>query len=270
MDIGLINKTGGYNSSNVCQRKGTGRADYEQKTKEKELFFPEGDMIIQQPPLYTGFRYDSTISVKSKEEMTLDEYKQWFTNEMSQLPVSGYYRESFTGSLVITEEAFEKMKADPEWEKTVLNMLKEMYSVNGLPQKSYCYQVIGASPAETYGYSAPTDSGGRPSASSGNTESWWSKRRERMEALLEEQAIQAQQELEAQRRTAQLEWLNSRLIADQRIQSSLSEARNSEAVGGSRTVTPAVGVSVYEEIMDTYEFKLLVNIERLSYSFNVV
>lgn len=45
-----------------------------------------GDMVIPYPPNYSGFTYDSSISNKSKEEMTMDEYKQWVMNEMSQIP----------------------------------------------------------------------------------------------------------------------------------------------------------------------------------------
>ena len=48
-----------------------------------------GDMVVSQPPNYSGFTYDNSVSKKSKEEMTMDEYKQWFMNEMSQMPVSG-------------------------------------------------------------------------------------------------------------------------------------------------------------------------------------
>ena len=48
----------------------------------------------------------------------MDEYKQWVMNEMSQMPVSGWYRSTCVGgSLIITDEAFEKMKSDPEWGK---------------------------------------------------------------------------------------------------------------------------------------------------------
>lgn len=65
--------------------------------------------------------------------MTLDEYKQWVANEMSQMPVSGWYQSTCVGgSLTITEECFERMKTDPEWENTVLGMVREMYSVNGI------------------------------------------------------------------------------------------------------------------------------------------
>lgn len=168
----------------------------------------EGDMIINQPPNYNNYVYDNTISGKSKDDMTMDEYKQYFMNEMSKIPVSSYYQASFTGSLVITEKAFEKMKTDPEWEKTTLNMLKEMYSVNGQPQKSYCRQVIGASPAECYGYSVPMDNGSNFITPESNQKSWWQKHHEKMKELMEEQ-VKAQQKQTQQRAQAEQEYANS-------------------------------------------------------------
>lgn len=147
----------------------------------------KGDMVVKQPPNYSEYAYDNNISHKSKNNMTMDEYKQYFMNEMSKIPVSSYYRASFTGSLVIKEKAFEKMKDDPEYEKTVMNMLREMYSVKGLPQRSYCMQIIGASPEETYGYSVPMDSANSFLELSGDKKSWWQKRHEKMKELMEEQ-----------------------------------------------------------------------------------
>lgn len=153
----------------------------------------EGDMIINQPPNYSNFIYDNAISNKSKDEMTMGEYKQYIMNEMSRIPVSSYYRASYSGSLVIKEEAFRKMKSDPKWEKTVLNMVREMYSVNGLPQKSYCMQVIGASEAECYGYTVPIDKGDNFLTSASNQKSWWQKRHEKVEEVMEEQVKKARQ-----------------------------------------------------------------------------
>ncbi|EET87745.1 hypothetical protein CcarbDRAFT_1833 [Clostridium carboxidivorans P7] len=159
-------------------------------------------MVISQPPNYWIYTDSSnTISNKSKANMTMDEYKQYFANEMSKIPVSSYYRASFTGSLVITEKAFEKMKSDPKWEKTVLNMVREMYSVNGLPQRSYCMQVIGASPEETYGYTVPLDNKGSGIfGASENKKSWWQRRHEKMEKLEKEHD---RKQLEQQTQAAQ-------------------------------------------------------------------
>ena len=133
------------------------------------------------------FTYDSSISNKSKEEMTMDEYKQWFMNEMSGMPVSAWYSSTCVGgALTITEECFERMKSDPEWENTVLGMVRNMYSSSGLMgSKMIGYQVIGASPEQCYGEGIPVGNS-NSSLSASNVKSWWEKRHERMEELLEE------------------------------------------------------------------------------------
>lgn len=157
-----------------------------------------GDMVISQPPVYNYYNYDSTLANKSKEEMTMDEYKQWFYNEMSQMPVSAWYQSTCVGgSLIITDAAFERMKNDSEWESTIMNTVRKMYSTNGIMgSKMIGFQVIGASPEECYGEGIPVDSGSGLSTSN-DGDSWWQKRHERMEEIIEEQiakAIQRRQE----------------------------------------------------------------------------
>ncbi|MCM1345170.1 MAG: hypothetical protein NC246_15210 [Muribaculaceae bacterium] len=175
-----------------------------------------GDMVIWQPPNYSGFTYDSSISSKSKEEMTMDEYKQWFMNETSQMPVSAWVRSTIVGgSLTITEECFERMKNDPEWENTVLGMVRKMYSVNGIMgAKAIGYQVIGASPEQCYGEGIPVKSGSPFSADKG--ESWWEKRHRKMEELMEEQEKEAVKKAQARRAQAQAISAFSRRVAGSR------------------------------------------------------
>ena len=112
--------------------------------------------------------------------MTMDEYKQWVMNEMSQMPVSAWVRSTYSsGATVIKEEAFERMKSDPEYENYVLNRVRSAYSVSSLPAGSnnVSYDVIGASPEECYGYAGPV--GNSSSNISGNEKSWWEKRHEK-------------------------------------------------------------------------------------------
>ena len=157
-----------------------------------------GDMVISQPPDYSSFTYDNTISEKSKEEMTMDEYKAWFMNEMSQMPVSAWYRSTCVGgALTITEEAFEKMKNDPEWENTVLNMVRRMYSTNGIMgSKMIGYQVIGASPEQCYGEGIPVNTNSASSFSEkDDDDDFWTQRIERQKKYME-----LQQEAAARRR----------------------------------------------------------------------
>ena len=183
-----------------------------------------GDMVISQPPNYSGFTYDSSISNKTKEEMTMDEYKQWVMNEMSQMPVSGWYRSTCVGgSLIITDEAFEKMKSDPEWENTVMNMVRKMYSTNGIMgSKMIGFQVIGASPEECYGEG------------------------------IAEQIKEAQEKARAQKELAWANYLNSQLVSQQRLQGFLIESVQS---GQDRTNISAfqpMGVSAYEDTISTF------------------
>lgn len=92
-----------------------------------------GDVTIAYPPRTNNALNNSVVSQKSKDEMSLDEYKQWVMNQISQFPVSGWVRSTFSlGAIVIKEEAFERMKNDPEYENYVLNRVRSAYSVQGL------------------------------------------------------------------------------------------------------------------------------------------
>ena len=175
------------------------KAETNGKTTDNSNSQWAGDMVIPQPPRTNNVQYDNSISSKSKDEMTLDEYKQWVANEMSQMPVSGWYQSTCVGgSLTITEECFERMKTDPEWENTVLGMVREMYSVNGIMgSKMIGFQVIGASPEECYGEGIPVDSNSGL-GSTDNKKSWWQKRHEETEEILKEQSAKALQKRKTQ------------------------------------------------------------------------
>lgn len=184
-----------------------------------------GDMVIPYPPDYSGFTYDSAISNKSKEEMTMDEYKQWVMNEMSQMPVSAWVRSTYSsGAIVIKEEAFERMKSDPEYEDYVLNRVRSACSVSSLPvgSNNVSYDVIGASPEECYGYAGPI--GNNSLKISDDEESWWEKRHEEWEEIMEEQIKEAQEKAKEQKTLAQKNYLNSQLASQQILQSFLLES----------------------------------------------
>lgn len=234
------------------------KAEESQSTQKKSNSSAwAGDMVIPQPPNYFGFTYDSSISNKSKEEMTMDEYKQWFMNEMSGMPVSGWYRSTCVGgALTITEECFERMKNDPEWEKTVLGMVRKMYSCTGIMgSKMIGYQVIGATPEQCHGEGIPVKDGSPLSA--GNEESWWEKRHKRMEELMEEQEKEAVKKAQARRAAAQENYLKSQMASRQRLQAFLAESIQSGKDSADATVFQSAGVSAlaataYEENISTF------------------
>lgn len=180
-----------------------------QKTTVEDTMW-SGDMVVSQPPNYSRFSFDNSVLNKSKDDMTLDEYKQWFMNELSQLPVSGWVQNSFSsGALVIKEEAFENMKNDPEFEEYVLNRVRSLYSANGLPvgSNNVSYEVIGGSPEECYGYAGPI--GGGNTKIFDKDESWWQERHDEFEELLEAQAEAAQKKAQADRAMEKEEYLNN-------------------------------------------------------------
>lgn len=222
-----------------------------------------GDMVISQPPNYSNFTYDSSISNKSKEEMTMDEYKQWFMNEMSQMPVSGWYSSTCVGgALTITDEAFERMKSDPEWENTVMNMVRKMYSCNGIMgSKMIGFQVIGATPEECYGEGIPVKTGADSDSSSNDEKSWWQKRHDEMEELLAKQTEAAMKKAQVRREQEQQEYLASQLASQQRLQSFLMEKMQSGQditdVSTLQSVNvPSSAVSAYENAISTYSNSL--------------
>ena len=215
-----------------------------------------GDMVVPQPPAYRGFNYDSSISNKSKEEMTMDEYKQWFMNEMSKMPVSAWYSSTCVGgALTITEECFERMKNDPEWENTVLGMVRNMYSSSGLMgSKMIGYQVIGASPEQCYGEGIPVKNS---SLSASDEKSWWEKRHEKMEELLEEQAKVALKKAQARKALAQENYLKSQFESQQRLHSFLMESakngQDTSDMSAFQSVSAgALAATAYEDTISTF------------------
>lgn len=117
--------------------------------------FPAGeDVVMANPPVYaTNYNVDRN---KSRDAMTLDEYKQYICNKVSSLPISHSRRACSSGVLIFKEEAFESMKNNPDYEDEVMNMLQEDFSaqLSGY-EPDVRYQVIGKTRAECYGAAIP-------------------------------------------------------------------------------------------------------------------
>lgn len=220
MSISSIGGTGGYPYVYTDSRKKTADGGFEGTVDRalEEQGAPgqaaasarEGDLVILQPPDYTGFVCDDSFAGKSKEEMTMDEYKQWFLNETSKMPVSAWVKSTVMGgSLTVTEECFARMKEDPEWEQTVLDMVRRMYSVNGIMgSKMIGYQVIGASPEQCYGAGIPV----RDASFSGDSgTSWWAEYHKRAKEQTKELQERAFERREVQREVLQREALQREL-----------------------------------------------------------
>ena len=223
-------------------------------------------MVINYPPNLAKVS-NSSVGGKSKDEMTLDEYKQWVMNEISQMPVSGWARSTYSsGAIIIKEEAFERMKIDPEYEEYVLNRVRSACSVQGITGCSNYvgYDVIGASPEECYGYAGPV--GGSSSNFAGNEESWWEKRHKRMEELMEEIAEaatekEAVKKAQARRAAVQENYLKSQMASRQRQQAFLVEGIQNDdgAVAIQSVGVSALAATAYEENISIFSKSVVGN-----------
>lgn len=209
-----------------------------------------GDVTIDYPPRINNAVNNSVVSEKSKDEMTLDEYKQWVMNEISQFPVSGWVRSTFSsGSIVIKEEAFERMKNDPEYENYVLNRVRSAYSVKGLSvgSNNVSFDVIGASPEEWYGYAGPVGKSGLETANDGET--WWEKRHKRLEEFIEEQIEKNQKEHLIKRKQMEDVYRSRTYESKQRLSNLLNNSNaNSDNVNIQSLVSTAA--SSYEKSIE--------------------
>ena len=218
-------------------------------TDLNSIMFP-GDVTISYPPSLTNVSYNSAISEKSKTEMTLDEYKQWVMNEISQMPVSGWVRSTYSsGATVIKEEAFERMKSDPEYENYVLNRVRSAYSVRSLPvgSNNVSYDVIGASPEECYGYAGPVGKSDLETINDGET--WREKRHKKMEELLEEQMEKSQREHLARSQQAEEEYLRQVYANRQKMYNLLNKSFNENVDSNNSSIQSLMeaATSAYEK-----------------------
>lgn len=209
-----------------------------------------GDVTIDYPPRINYAVNNSVVSEKSKDEMSLDEYKQWVMNQISQFPVSGWVRSTFSsGSIVIKEEAFERMKNDPEYENYVLNRVRSAYSVKGLSvgSNNVSFDVIGASPEEWYGYAGPVGKSGLETANDGET--WWEKRHKRLEEFIEEQIEKNQKEHLIKRKQMEDVYRSRTYESKQRLSNLLNNSNaNSDNVNIQSLVSTAA--SSYEKSIE--------------------
>ncbi|MBQ9278717.1 MAG: hypothetical protein IJ224_08800 [Lachnospiraceae bacterium] len=131
------------------------------------------------------FVKNSYPAEKSNSEMTMDEYKEYIMDTINKLPrdISQLHDDI---TVNITEEGWETMKADSEYEAWVLGYFKEDFAVkipyNGMGTDGInCVEHFGASIGEHHGESVArtTDN----IFSSNNL--WWNSRDDKMRLVLE-------------------------------------------------------------------------------------
>ncbi|MDE6025661.1 MAG: hypothetical protein K2G45_09420 [Lachnospiraceae bacterium] len=132
----------------------------------------------------------------SREDMTMEEYKQFFTGLMNSIPFDSSQRNDVE-VWTISEKGWEQMKNDPQYEAWVLGYTAEDRAVHNpwasMPGYSPNFHTerFGASIDEHLGQSAPMGgigSMGKRKTQFDDEESWWEKRRKMMQLYFMERS----------------------------------------------------------------------------------
>ena len=156
----------------------------------------------------------------SRDSMSMDEYKKFFTDMMNSIPFDSSQKNDVQ-VWTISEKGWEQMKNDPNYEAWVLGYTVQdrsfhnpFASMSGYNTANYHTEQFGASIEEHLGQTVPIDSSGYKTSSwSKDEKSWWDKRHEKMQELLEEQTQQAQKRAIAKRKAQQAQWFQRQIMA---------------------------------------------------------
>ncbi len=192
----------------------------------------------------------------SREDMTMEEYKKFFTALMDSIPFDASQRGNVE-FWSISEKGWEQMKNDPEYEAWVLGYTSENRSVY-IPFASWpgyspsiCTEKFGDSIEQHIGQSVPTDSGSSKKTEN-EEESWWSKRHKKLKELMELQEKAARERAAANRKMQQQALLQEQMISSARLRNFLTEGAFGEEnpVFSSGHVT--VAANTYLNMMDLF------------------
>ncbi|MDD3415195.1 MAG: hypothetical protein PHY47_14490 [Lachnospiraceae bacterium] len=154
--------------------------------------------------------------VVSKEDMTMEQYKQYIYNQISQIPINPT-RLNESISLQISDAGFEAMKNDPEYEEWVLNDLRVGWSQPdqwaGVCEGAFSTIYYGSTKEECH---AEMWSKGYKNGNGGklfdeeSKNSFWKKRAEREKMLKEQYEMQMDKKHQAKK--VQQELINQKIV----------------------------------------------------------
>lgn len=147
----------------------------------------------------------------SREDMTMEEYKKFFTSLMNSIPYD-WSQKNDVNVWSITEKGWEQMKNDPDYEAWVLGYTAEDRSVNipfaSMPgySPSYYTEKFGASIEEHLGQGIPMNSSGKRTLFGSDEGLWREKRHKRLEKVQKEQEQRAEKRAILRRKEQQKAW----------------------------------------------------------------
>ena len=202
----------------------------------------------------------------SREDMTMEEYKIFINGLLSSIPFDStriYDREIIS----ISDAGWEQMKNDPDYEAWVLGYTVENRSVrnpffgwSGASGSVYV-EKFGASIEEHLGQDIGKSGSGSSFDNVKNEKSWWEKRHERMEELMEEQEKEAVKKAQARKAAVQENYLKSQMASRQRLQAFLAGGMQSgdDAAAFQTAGVSALAATAYEENISTFSKSVVGN-----------
>lgn len=227
-----------YDVSDIVESKKKNSSDRimkESVVEEYKRNHPEdASHVSAQVNAGKGVRRKNGAEHINTEDMTMEEYKSYFYSMLNTIP---YHPTRLNDDVVISisEEGWEQMKNDPEYEAWVLGYFVEDRAV---PNPFYgwagnsgsmVFEHFGASIEEHHGEGfSKSASGSNGSKTEREKESWWDKRHKKMKKALKEQAVKAQEKARARERTVQKEYRMHQLENQQRLHRFLTAETESD------------------------------------------
>lgn len=196
----------------------------------------------------------------SREDMTMEEYKAFFTALMDSIPFDASHRGDVE-IWSISEKGWEQMKNDPEYEAWVLGYTSENRSVYN-PFASWpgyspnvCTEKFGDSIEQHIGQSVPASSGSNRKTDT-EEESWWVRRHKKLKELIALQEKAAREKAAANRKLTQAEILQEQMISSARLRNFLTDGMSGEDVPTLSAGHVTVAANTYLNMMDLFSSNL--------------
>ena len=216
-----VSKKQNISYENICEKKKS--KEYKNVVQEYKQRHPDRAAHVD-AQVQAGKKHIKNCGAEniSRSDMTMDEYKAFFKELLDRVPYDSS-RVNDTQIWSITEEGWEQMKNDPDYEAWVLGYTVEDRSVHFPFQTSnLCIEKFGASIEEHIGQGFPKEE--KNTKKSGKKEeSWWYKRHKRMEELIKEQEVKAQKKAVAKRKAFQKQRVQAQAESSYRMQKYFAE-----------------------------------------------
>lgn len=195
----------------------------------------------------------------STKDMTMEEYKAYFSGLLDTIPYDSTRVNDVT-TISISEEGWEQMKKDPDYEAWVLGYFVEDRSVRnpffgwGNNDGMVSFEHFGASIEEHHGegFSKAAFKNDKPEEDE-EEEDWWIKRHKRMKKLLKEQVERTMKKDAAQKYAAREEYVRQQYLSSQRQHSFLTSGTPDSSISPMpESTAAAVAATAYINTLDLF------------------